>query len=224
MKHYDAIIFDLDGTLLDTLKDLTEAVNYVNRTMDFPLKSREEVRLALGNGVAFLIDRTIPFGKENPHYQSCIEKFQTYYKSHMQDHTCPFEQIPRLLSELKRQGKKLAVVSNKFQLAVEGLCQAYFPQVFEVAIGESPSVARKPAPDMLLHAVKRLDSTKEKTLYVGDSEVDILTAQNAGIDCISVTWGFREEGFLKQKGAALLARSPGELLELLGYEGDQETR
>ena len=215
MKQYHTIIFDLDGTLLNTLADLAKAVNHVNRSFGFPVCTTEQVRLALGNGVGYLIEHCIPEGKKNAMYQQCILEFQDYYAAHMQEETEPFHGISELLRVLSDAGKKIAVVSNKFDLAVKELCRFYFPDTISAAIGESPAVARKPAPDTIFEAMQILHAQKETSVYIGDSEVDIRTAQNAGIPCISVTWGFREKEFLKSHGAVCFADTPEQLGTML---------
>ena len=215
MKRYDTIIFDLDGTLLDTIGDLTESVNYVMQIHKFPLHTENEVKMVLGNGVGYLIKHMIPNGTKNLLYNSCVEEFQAYYAEHINAHTLPFPGISELLETLKKEGFKIAIVSNKFDAAVKELKDVYFGEQIQVAIGESEAVSRKPAPDMLLKAVKELESSLERTVFVGDSEVDIETAQNAGVPCISVLWGFREKIVLEKNGALHFAKTPDELLEML---------
>ena len=224
MKRYDTIIFDLDGTLLDTLGDLTASVNHVMETYGFPQRTENEVKMGLGNGVGYLIKHTIPNGTKNLLYNACVEEFQAYYGEHMNLHTLPFPGIMEVLERLNQEGFKMAIVSNKFDAAVKGLRDIYFGAQIPVAIGESETVSRKPAPDMILKAVSDLGSSLENTLYVGDSEVDIKTAQNAGIPCISVLWGFREKIVLEINGALHFVHTPEELLELILDGGELKIR
>lgn len=215
MKRYDTIIFDLDGTLLDTIGDLTEGVNHVMQTHGFPLHTEKEVKMGLGNGVGYLMKHMIPNGTKNLLYNSCVEEFQAYYIEHMNVHTLPFPGIMELLDALNQEGFKIAIVSNKFDDAVKQLKDVYFGEQIQIAIGESETVSRKPAPDMLLKAIDELESSPERTVFIGDSEVDIETAQNAGIPCISVLWGFRERIVLEINGALHFAQTPEEVLEML---------
>lgn len=209
------VIFDLDGTLLNTLGDLREAVNYALSTYGYPIKSLEEVRLAVGNGVAKLIERVIPDGLDNPDFEPCLSLFREYYSQHLQELTVPYPGIPELLSELRQKGYHLGIVSNKFDAAVKQLKEEYFPETISVAIGESSGVRKKPAPDCVWKALKELGSDSEQTVYVGDSDVDVMTAHNSGLRCVGVAWGFRDAQVLKQAGADAIIDRPGELLPLL---------
>lgn len=211
----NTVIFDLDGTLLDTLGDLTASVNHVMKLYGFPLHAKEQVREMVGNGIYVLLEKAIPEGKDNPSYYACIQEFQSYYAAHMREETAPFPGILPLLSHLREQGYLLAVVSNKFDAAVKALCQDYFSPYLQTAIGESASIARKPAPDTVYAAMETLHVSKEQCIYVGDSEVDIATAQNAGIPCISVSWGFKTIEFLKEHGASRIASDTKELQRLI---------
>lgn len=211
----NTIIFDLDGTLLNTLDDLTVSVNHCMNKYHFPLYSRDQVRDMVGNGIYLLMERALPQGRHTPEYDACVHEFSAYYKDHMLDHTVPFNGIYPLLSTLHNHGYKLAIVSNKFDAAVKGLNQDFFSKYISVAIGESPDIAKKPAPDTVFQAMKELNSKPEHCLYVGDSEVDIQTAQNAGIPCISVNWGFKSTDFLKAHHASVIVSSPEELLDLI---------
>ena len=208
----NTIIFDLDGTLLNTLEDLADSVNHVMALHSFPLHSTDQVRQMVGNGIAVLIERAIPAGRSNPLFDTCLAEFQDYYRAHMQDKTAPFAGIRKLLSALREQGYRLAVVSNKFDAAVKALCRDYFGDLIPVAIGETATVAKKPAPDTVLEAMRQLNVSPEDCIYVGDSDVDIETAKNSGIPCISVTWGFRAEAFLWAHGAACIVDEPGQIL------------
>lgn len=215
MKRYDTIIFDLDGTLLNTLEDLTDSVNYALTLFDFPRRDSDEIRRFLGNGVAKLIERSIPNGIDNPYYEKCLAEFRTHYSDNMQNKTCAYEGILELLSQLLKQGYKIAIVSNKFDAAVKKLNQDYFAKYIKVAIGESENVSKKPAPDSVFKAIEELGSTLDRTLYVGDSEVDVETARNAGIKCVGVTWGFRGRAILEDEGADFIIDKPQQLFNIL---------
>lgn len=209
------ILFDLDGTLLDTLADLQQAVNYALSCYGYPGKELEEVRWSVGNGVAKLIERVLPEGRENPCFEECLDRFREYYSIHMQDLTQPYPDILELLTELRDHGYRLGIVSNKFDTAVKELGRNYFGDIIEVAIGESPEVRKKPAPDCVFEAIRILGSHKESVIYIGDSDVDVETAHNAGLLCIGVTWGFRNRNILKEAGADYIIDKPVELLTLL---------
>ena len=213
MKKYSIYVFDLDGTLLDTLGDLAASVNYALRTHGMPEHSIEDVRCFVGNGVRKLMERAVPDGPDNPQFEAVFSIFRAYYMEHAQDTTRPYEGIPETLAALKAQGCRLAVVSNKMRKATEGLCRHFFPDTIEVAIGEDEAagIRKKPAPDTVFEALRILGD-KGDAVYVGDSDVDIHTAHNAGIPCISVLWGFRDKDFLLQHGAKTFISAPSELL------------
>ncbi|MGN0341855.1 MAG: HAD family hydrolase [Roseburia sp.] len=215
MKRYETVIFDLDGTLLDTLDDLMDAVNYSLKQCGMPMRSREEIRQFVGNGIQLLMERSVPGGKDNPRFEQSFALFKEYYGVHCNDKTCLYPGVGELLEELKRRGMRLAIVSNKADFAVKELKDIYFGEVVDVAMGEREDVKRKPAPDMVQCVQRELDVPKETCIYVGDSDVDIETAHNAGIPCISVTWGFRDREFLTAHGATAFAQDTRELLEQL---------
>lgn len=212
---YDTVIFDLDGTLLDTLQDLADSVNYALSTCAFPLRSLEEVRTFVGNGVAKLMARAVPDGTPDSGCTKCLETFRAHYLLNMENKTAPYPGIMLLLEKLNQEGWKLAIVSNKFDGAVKGLAQTYFPGVIPVAIGESTGVAKKPAPDTVYRALKELGSDAAHAIYVGDSDVDLETAKNALLPCVGVTWGFRGREFLLEHGAQYIAEDADELYSLL---------
>ncbi len=215
MEHKNTVIFDLDGTLLDTLKDLTASVNHVMALHHFPTYTADQVRRMVGNGIYVLMERAIPGGRKQPDFDKCVAEFQEHYKLHMQDQTGPFPGVLPLLERLSGEGFHLAVVSNKFDAAVKALCHQYFGSLLPVAIGEheAAGIAKKPAPDTVLAAMEQLGVTPASCVYVGDSDVDIETARNSGIPCISVTWGFRSREFLKAHGASVFAENTAELYE-----------
>lgn len=218
--YEQAILFDLDGTLLDTLDDLADACNYALRSVGAPERTRDEVRAFVGNGLGKLLERALPDGRGHPRYAEALATLQAYYQAHNQVKTKPYAGIPALLAALRDRGALLGVVSNKPDPSVKMLCAHYFPNAFAVAIGEQPGVRRKPAPDTVLTALRALGGDAESAIYIGDSEVDLATAQNAGLPCISVTWGFRTPDALLDAGAEALAATPEELLALLEDGGE----
>ena len=211
---YKIYIFDLDGTLLDTLSDLAAAVNYALRTHGMPEHSIDDVRRFVGNGVRKLMERAIPDGAANPQFDETFATFRQYYMAHSLDTTRPYEGIPETLAALKERGCRLAVVSNKMMAATQELCQHFFPDTIEVAIGENEaeSIRKKPAPDTVFAALRQLGVGKEGAVYVGDSDVDLETARQSGLPCISVLWGFRDRDFLIKHGAKTFISAPQELL------------
>ncbi|MGI6085319.1 MAG: HAD family hydrolase [Acetivibrionales bacterium] len=215
MKKYDTIIFDLDGTLMDTLEDLKDSVNYALELCGFQKRSTDEIRRFLGNGVGRLIELCVPDGLTNPLYKKCLDSFKKYYSENMRNKTKPYRGIIELLEQLKRKKYKLAVVSNKFDGAVKGLVKEFFGEYIQVAIGESEYISRKPAPDTVIKALEELGSSPERTVYVGDSEVDVKTAKNSGLKCVGVTWGFRDREVLVKEGADYMIDEPEELLSIV---------
>ena len=211
---YNTYIFDLDGTLLDTLGDLAAATNYALRQHGMPEHSIDDVRRFVGNGVRKLMERAIPDGAHNPDFEATFATFRQYYMQHSLDTTQPYEGISETLAALKAKGCRLAVVSNKMMAATQELCQHFFPDTIEVAIGENEAagIRKKPAPDTVFAALDVLGEGKGNAVYVGDSDVDIQTAANAGLPCISVLWGFRDKAFLTENGAKTFISTPSELL------------
>lgn len=214
-KKYDIAIFDLDGTLLNTLEDLKNAVNAALRQHGYPERTLEEVRKFVGNGVKVLMDRAVPQNTSIENTKKCLESFCVYYKEHCKDRTKPYDSIIELLKTLKMMGIQVGVVSNKFDSAVKELCRDFFGDAIEAAIGETAQVPKKPAPESVWKAIEELGGRKEQALYIGDSEVDIETARNAGISVVSVTWGFREREFLKAKSPDYIIDTPMELVDIL---------
>ena len=201
----NTIIFDLDGTLLNTLTDLTNSVNYALASFELPTYFEEEVRQMVGNGVTALMERAIPGGQAFDNFQNCLHTFKEHYEIHKKDNTRPFPGIIDFLKKADDAGYKLAVVSNKFDLAVKGLCHDFFSPYITTAIGESSRTAPKPSPDTVFKAMEELHVLPGQCIYVGDSDVDISTARNADIPCLSVSWGFRSRKFLEQHGASVIA-------------------
>ena len=213
---YSAVIFDLDGTLLDTLDDLWIAVNEGLKAVDLPLRTREEVRGFVGNGIVKLMERACGnVAKEV--LERALEVFKRYYGEHCEDNTKPYAGIMDLLSALQAKGVKTAVVSNKADFAVKKLAKGYFDGLLADAVGENEEagIRKKPAPDSLLSVMESMGVGTDSTVYIGDSEVDIQTAKNAGVACISVTWGFKDRAFLIENGGNIFADTPKEILSLI---------
>lgn len=219
MKSYNIYIFDLDGTLLNTLQDLTSSVNYALREYQLPEHSIDDIRNFVGNGVRILMERAIPEGCSHPLFENILSTFRQHYLEHSLDTTKPYDGITEMLHELKTRGCRLAVVSNKMMAATKELVANFFPDI-EVAIGEheESGIRKKPAPDTVYEALRQLNIPHSQShalsaVYVGDSEVDIQTAQNAGLPCISVLWGFRDRSFLSSHGATMFIEHPSQLIK-----------
>lgn len=209
---YNTYIFDLDGTLLSTLGDLAASCNYALRTNGMPERTIDEVRVFVGNGVKKLMERAVPNGEDNPAFEKTYSDFRKHYMEHNLDTTKPYDGVMDLLKELNSRGKKVAVVSNKFYAATQELCRHFFGNLVQVAIGEREDIRKKPAPDTVIEAMRQLGVTTEGAVYIGDSDVDIETARNSGMPCISVLWGFRDRDFLLQHGATTLVDTPTDIL------------
>lgn len=210
---YKTYIFDLDGTLLNTLGDLAASTNYALRQYGMPEHTIDDVRRFVGNGVGKLIERAIPEGLANPQYEDVLAIFRKHYMLHSLDTTAPYPGIESLLHSLRSHGCNVAVVSNKFYNATVELCRHFFADTVEVAIGERENIRRKPAPDTVFEAMRQLGVSAEDTVYVGDSDVDVATARNSGIPCISVLWGFRDRDFLIEHGATTFVNTPEDILK-----------
>ena len=247
LEKVNTVIFDLDGTLLDTLEDLKDALNYALTKHGMPCRSLAEVRCFVGNGAKELLKRAVEGGEDNLEFEAALSDFKSYYKEHSLVKTAPYNGVIDVMRRLKECGYRLAIVSNKPDAAVKDLDRHFFAGLTEVAIGESDRIAKKPAPDMVNEALEIMKSkvaditdvdaaiggTAEaegmeiggsadfkcdpiNAVYVGDSEVDLMTASNSKLPCISVTWGFRDKEFLVERGANIFVDRPEELLELLG--------
>ena len=214
-RHIKLIIFDLDGTLLDTINDLTSSVNYAMRCLHMPERNKEEVLSFVGNGNRVLMERCVTEGSTEETVDLALRKFHEYYSCHYADETTAYNGIPELLKTLRALGFQLAVVSNKADYAVQDLCQKYFSGIFDYVLGDREGIRRKPAPDPIDLVLKSLNITAREAAYVGDSEVDIETASNAGLPCISVSWGFRPRDVLVSSGAEILVSSPEEILDII---------
>lgn len=213
MKKYEAVIFDLDGTLLDTLDDLKDAVNYVMRKHHFPEHSLENIRKAVGNGIRKLMERSVPEGTKEDVLEAAFLDFRVYYKANCKNKTKPYDGMIELVEKLRAEGYKLAVVSNKNDEAVREIIPYYFGELFDISVGAKEGVAKKPAPDTVLYTLGNLGVKREKTIYVGDSQVDVETAKNAGLEGIFVTWGFRSKEELAKAGALEFAGDVAQLYE-----------
>lgn len=210
-----AVIFDLDGTLLNTLEDLKDSTNYALQKFGFPQRTLDEVRSFVGNGLRMLIVRAVPAGTEDAVIDAVLQTMKLHYAENYHNKTRPYDGIEALLARLKAEGYPMAIVSNKADLVVALLRKLYFDALIPVAVGETEGVLRKPAPDMVIEGLRRLGLPGAKAVYVGDSEVDLQTARNVGIPCLSVTWGFRSIQQLKEAGAQHLVHTPEELYETI---------
>ena len=215
MKKYETVVFDLDGTLLNTLEDLADATNYALRTMQMPERTIGEVRAFVGNGVRRLMELSVPGGFDNPKFEETFAVFKKYYGEHCNDKTRAYDGVVPVLRKLKEKGYALAIVSNKIDFAVKELNEIYFEGIVQAAIGEREGVARKPAPDMVHTALAELGKPADTAVYIGDSDVDVMTAKNSGLPCISVLWGFRDKEFLMEHGATNFAEKPEDIVKFL---------
>lgn len=211
---YESYIFDLDGTLLNTINDLAASCNYALRMFGMPEHSVDDVRRFVGNGVRLLMTRAIPGGENNPDFDKCYATFRKHYLKHNLDTTAPYPGIMDLIKALKNANRHIAVVSNKFYEATQDLVHHFFGDEIKVAIGERPDIRKKPAPDTVIEALRQLGVSRNTAVYIGDSDVDIDTAKNSGMPCISVLWGFRDKEFLIEHGATTLVSRPEEILDI----------
>ena len=209
------IVWDMDGTVLNTLIDLRDSVNYVLRKYNMPEHTIEEYRRYFGSGIRYALECAVIEGTPSETIDEMLPIFKEHYDVHCLDNTCPYDGILDAMKKLKEKGYKMAIVSNKIDSAVKELNEKFFKEYVDVAIGETPGTKRKPAPDMVEQALKELDSSKEESIYIGDSEVDLQTAINSSLPCISVLWGFRDRDYLIEQGATTFAETPEELVQLL---------
>lgn len=213
---YKAVVFDLDGTLLDTLEDLYDIVNHTMRENGYRERTLEEVRAAVGNGVGKLLELSLPEGRNTPDFDEILRNMRAYYAVHSGEKTHPYPGVYEIIERFLRNGMKVAVVTNKIHSAAVVLCKKYFPMVDTVSgEREAEGIGRKPAPDLLLAAARDMGVDIDDCIYVGDSEVDIATAHNAGIKCVSVLWGFRDRDCLESVGADMFAEDTEELYSLV---------
>ncbi|MBQ8576167.1 MAG: HAD family hydrolase [Clostridia bacterium] len=211
---YSTYIFDLDGTLLDTLLDLANAVNFAMRAKGYPERTTEEVRSFIGNGIKVLIKRSVPENTSEKDYAEALEIFTKYYLEHIADNTKPYDGITEVVETLRTNGCKVAVVSNKAHVAAQAVVKDFFGDIFDVVVGKMDEFPSKPEPDSLFYTIKTIGVKPEDCVYIGDSDVDVLTAHNAGLPCIGVTWGNRDEDVLIASGAEYIARTPNEILDI----------
>lgn len=213
MKH--AVIFDLDGTLLNTLGDLRAATNHALEVRGLPPHSMEEIRQFIGNGIRLLICRAMPEGTPEAEIDAALDDFKAYYAAHIHDRTVPYDGIPQLLTALRKRGVKVAVLSNKIDSASQQLIEYFFPGKTDVVFGEHVGVPRKPDPTSCRMVMQQLGVQPEQVLYVGDSGTDMQTAKNAGLYAVGVTWGFRSKEVLLEYGADVLVHRPEQILQIL---------
>lgn len=212
---YDTVIFDLDGTLLNTLEDLRDSANYALESNGYPVRTLDEVRRFVGNGVRKLMERALPHQVDEREFEKIFAVFKEHYKIHCNDKTGPYEGIMDLLKELHVRGIKMGIASNKMKPAVLALNEQYFQGLIQDAAGVDEGIAPKPDPFMVEAMIKELNSDKEHTLYVGDSQVDVETAKRVGLDMVTVLWGFRDRAELEEAGAQNFIEKPMELLKYL---------
>lgn len=212
---YRLAMFDLDGTILNTLEDLTDSVNAVLQKHGFPTHSLDSICSFVGNGIFTLIQKALPANTDEEKLNAVFADFKVYYAAHCADKTKPYEGIVDLLSELRRAGVLTAVVSNKADFAVKELADRYFNGLFDVAVGEREGVPRKPAPDSVFAVMRSLGCSAEESVYIGDSDVDVKTAKNANVDGIFVKWGFRSAKVLRACGAKMLVSTPDEIAKII---------
>ena len=212
---YKLAIFDLDGTLLDTLGDLHASVNFALREFGFPERTIDEVRRFIGNGVVKLMERSTPDNTEESVQKECLDVFRAHYLEHMSDTTAPYANVIDLLKNLRKKGIKVAVVSNKLHTAVEELCDSYFTGLIDKAVGVLVEAERKPSPINVMRTAELFGAELHECIYIGDSEVDVQTAHNADVQCIGITWGFRDRDCLLENGCDFIADTADEVYELI---------
>ncbi len=213
--RYKLAVFDMDGTILNTLEDLADSTNYALKANGLPERTIDEVRRFVGNGIRLLIERAVPTDTDKKLTDKVFDTFKEYYKTHCAVKTRPYDGIKDVLLELRKAGCLTAVVSNKADFAVQDLCKDYFDNLFDFAIGEREGIKKKPAPDSVFEVLSKLNVEKDNAVYIGDSDVDFATSVNAGMDVIMVGWGFRDEEFLREKGAKRVIKQPSEILDII---------
>jgi phosphoglycolate phosphatase len=216
-KMITTLVFDLDGTLLNTIEDLMISTNYALEKYHYPVHTLDEIKTYVGSGIRKLIERSLPEKEATKDFDEVFKTFQNHYSIHKEDHTAPYQGIHELLVSLKQKNYKMAIVSNKFQQGVVELCTPLFGEEIEVMLGEQEDkgIHKKPAPDMVDMALKTLGSTKEESIYIGDSDIDVLTAKNSQLDFIGCSWGFRGRAFLENMGVTKIADNPKDILSLI---------
>lgn len=212
---YKAVIFDMDGTILNTLEDLKNATNYSLRQFGMPERSLEEVRMFVGNGIRKLVERAVPAGTSKEKIDQILDVFLEYYEIHSADNTSPYPGILELVEKLKKSGIKTAVSTNKADVPAQELGREYFNGIFDLIVGQQDGLKVKPAPDSVNKILSILDIQKKDAIYIGDSDVDVQTAKNSGLDFIGVSWGFRGREFLEKNGAKNIVDNANEILNLV---------
>ena len=216
---YSLAIFDMDGTILNTLDDMTDSLNEILTKYKLPLHTVDEVRFMVGNGIPKLIERALSDGRSNPDFEKILADFIEYYEKHCAIKTAPYSGIPEAIKALRKAGIKIAVNTNKVEPAAIALCDDYFPGLFDIISGSRPGMPPKPAPDGIYEILKRAGmdgkSQVQRAVFIGDSDVDMQTGTNAGLDVIGVDWGFRGKKFLQEHGAKVIMMNPEELTEYL---------
>ena len=213
--RYKLAVFDMDGTILNTLEDLADSTNYALKANGLPERTIDEVRIFLGNGIRLLIERAVPTDTDKELTDKVFDTFKEYYKTHCAVKTRPYDGIKDVLLELRKAGCLTAVVSNKADFAVQDLCKDYFDNLFDFAIGEREGIKKKPAPDSVFEVLSKLNVEKDNAVYIGDSDVDFATSVNAGMDVIMVGWGFRDAEFLREKEVKRIIKQPSEILDII---------
>ncbi len=211
----NTIVFDLDGTLLNTLEDLKDSVNFALERQGFPLRDLSEIRSFVGNGIRLLMERAVPENIDAETFEICFKDFCDYYKIHMEDKTAPYDGINDMLTNIKKAGFKTAIVTNKADFAAQDLCKRMFGENIDFVVGSSDDRPNKPAPDGVFYALEKLESKIENTVFVGDADTDILTAKNAKLPSIGVLWGFRDREVIEEAGAEYIVESVNDLENLL---------
>ena len=212
---YKTIVFDLDGTLLNTLEDLRDSVNFALAKQSFPLRTLSEIRSFVGDGIRVLMERAVPESIDAEVFETCFADFNAYYKVHMEDKTAPYDGINEMLTNIKKAGFKTAIVTNKVDYAAQDLCKRMFGENIDLVVGSVDNRPNKPAPDGAFYAIETLKSDKENTIFVGDADTDILTAKNAGLVSVGVLWGFRDREIIEEKGAEYIVETVNDLEKLL---------
>ena len=214
----DTVIFDLDGTLLNTLDDLHACFNHAIKEFGYPERTKEEIRNFVGNGVQKALERALPENISKSELEKVVDCFKKYYSQNMNTYTKPYDGIDEMLKDLQSKGFKLGIVSNKFDDAVKALSKKYFGSSIAYAVGEGYGIRRKPEADGVNKVLSELKSKKENAIYVGDSEVDIQPAENSNLPCISVLWGFKDKDFLVKNGAKYIAQTPKDIISIIENE------
>lgn len=212
---YKLLIFDMDGTILNTLEDLTDTTNYALTQHNLPTHTLEEVRMMVGNGLAVLIEKAVPKDSDEELKDKVLQTYLTYYKDHCADKTRPYDGICDTIKKARDMGYKTAVVSNKTDAAVQSLCEDYFKGLFDYAVGDREGLRRKPYPDSVEIVLDKLGVAKHEAVYIGDSDVDVMTAKNSGLDLIGVSWGFRGREFLEECGAQTIIDESVQLFDVI---------